>query len=155
MNRRDCAHRRTPGNCEWEWCLNAAPKRRIVLMSREEAEELMSYVESSKYESETEIQKTDRLIGELSSQVESLKALRKSLINKRNLDLLDKVGDRVVIRFAKVYNPGGPAYHYAAIKSGNWWYVTSNGFENRKTTEELKDFIGGNPVEIMVPNKEL
>lgn len=124
-------------------------------MSKKEAEELMSYVESSRYESETEIQKTERLIEELSSQVESLKSIRNDLLNKRNLDLLDKLGDRAVIRFSKVYNSGSSAYHYAAIKSGKWWFITSDGLEYKRTSESLKMFIGGGAVEIMAPNKEL
>ena len=114
----------------------------------------MSYVDSSRYESETEIQKTERLIEELTSQVESLKAIRKDLLNKRNLDLLDKMGDRAVIRFTKKYS-AGMTYHYAAIKSGKWWFITSDGLEYKRTSESLKIFIGDGVVEVMVPNREL
>lgn len=114
----------------------------------------MSYVNSSTYESETQIQRTERLIEELSNEIESLKKLRNDLLNKRNLDLLDKLGDRAVIRFTKKYG-GGMTYHYAAIKSGKWWFITSDGLEYKRTSESLKQFIGGGTVEIMAPNKEL
>lgn len=115
----------------------------------------MSYVNSSTYESETDIQKTERLIEELTSQVESLKIIHKDLLNKRNLDLLDKMGDRAVIRFTKSYNHGSSIYHYAAIKSGKWWFITSDGLEYKRTADEMKKFIGNGTVEVMSPYRSL
>jgi predicted RNase H-like nuclease (RuvC/YqgF family) len=120
-------------------------------MSREEAEELMSYVESSKYEGirglELEIQETHDRLQKLKSNLEKMK-------KRRTLSLLDVVGDRTVIRFTKTFG-SGKQYHYAGIKSDGYWYVTSNGYEYKKTLAELVKFIGDNPVEIMAPNKEL
>lgn len=111
----------------------------------------MSYVESSRYESirglELEIQQTHDRLQKMKSDLEKVK-------NNRALGLLNLVGDRAVIRFAKKYG-GGTTYHYAAIKSGGWWYITSNGTEWKRRVEELKMFIGDNPVEIMKPDREI
>ncbi len=147
MNRSDCAHRNTPGNCPWGWCVNSKPRYRIVAMSKKEAEELMSYVDSR-------IQRTERLIEERSSEVAVLQLHLKSLREERKLALLDVVGDRTVIRFTKTFG-SGKQYHYAGIKSDGFWYITSNGYEYRKTLPELKKFIGDNPIDIMKPDKEL
>lgn len=123
-------------------------------MSKKEAEELMIYVDSSRYESETEIEKTERLIRQAAIEITSLKEHLVTLRKERTLDLLDKLGDRAVIRFTKKYG-GGMTYHYAAIKSGRWWFITSDGLEYKRTTESLKQFIGDGSVEIMAPDKEL
>jgi predicted RNase H-like nuclease (RuvC/YqgF family) len=115
----------------------------------------VSYVESSRYESETQIEQTTRIIGELSSQLENARKRLEELKNKRNLDLLDSLGDRAVVRFSRKFNRGGTIYHYAAIKLGSWWYITSDGTEYKRTTESLKLFIGENRVDIMTPDKSL
>lgn len=112
----------------------------------------MSYVESSRYEGlrglELEIQETHDRLQKLKSDLEKMK-------KSRTLSLLDLVGDRTVIRFTKTFNGRGSVYHYAAIKSDGFWYITSNGYEYKKTSSELKKFIGDNLVEIMRPDKEL
>lgn len=114
----------------------------------------VSYVESSKYESETAVQEASRIVNELSTQLENAKNRLDDLKKRRNLDLLDRIGDRTVIRFAKTYT-SGTVYHYAAIKTGGWWYITSDGMEYRKTDQQLKNFIGDNLVEIMTPDKSI
>lgn len=112
----------------------------------------MSYVESSRYESirglELEIQQTHDRLQKMKSDLEKVK-------NNRALGLLDVVGDRAVIRFSKTYISGSSVYHYAAIKSGGLWYMTSNGTGWKRPVEELKKFIGDNPVEIMRPDREI
>lgn len=115
----------------------------------------MSYANSSKYDPELEIQDTERMIEELSCRIIDLRTHLKSLQDERSFRLLDVVGDRTVIRFSKTHGYGGSVYHYAAIKAGKWWYVSSDGLEHRKDTAGLKKFIGHNPIQIMVPNKDI
>lgn len=155
MNWDDCAHGRTPGSCYWEYCINSKHHAECLRCVNGDGSHVVSYVQSSRYESESAIQETERRIQELSSEVQSLRVHLKTLQTERTLALLDLVGDRTVIRFTKTFNGRGSVYHYAAIKSDGFWYITSSGYEYKKTSAELKKFIGDNPVEIMRPDKEL
>lgn len=97
-----------------------------------------------------ELNRAKDQVNHLTGRMEALE----KLVRQERLALLDKLGDRTVIRFQKQYYDG-QTYHYAAIRVWNLWYLTTEGSNARQTTEQLKKFIGDGLVEIMTPDKGL
>lgn len=114
----------------------------------------MSYIESSNYEGvtglELKIQEAERALNQARKDL-------KEYQRRRNLGLLDRVGDLTVIRFTKSWNGGETVYTYAAIKVDSTWSITGHASVTRyiKYTSDLIEFIGDGDVTIMTPDKTL
>jgi hypothetical protein len=121
-------------------------------------EGLMSYVESSNYESETAVQAAQRKIAELHKALNLAQAeLKKAEAPVRNFG--DEFWNNgTVLKFDKQYNGvGSTIYTFAAIKADEMWFITSSP-QFRKgpfTTQQLKDFIGNNRCWVMFTSREI
>lgn len=49
-----------------------------------------------------------------------------------------------VVAFEHSFKEGGTVYNYTAYHAiQGWWYLTSNGYCNKKNWDELLDFVDG------------
>lgn len=103
----------------------------------------VSYVNSSRYESETSLQEAERRLKEYKEMVQA--AQNRVTRLKKEARFGEQPSTGSIIKFEKRYNGVGcsKAYYYAALRVGNLWYLTSSGGVNTpKSWEELKQFIG-------------
>lgn len=97
-------------------------------------EEIVSYVNSSKYETETPLEAAERLLKEAQEN------LRKVKQNSR-FGIQPSGGS--ILKFEKKYSGGN--YYFAALRFGQRWYLTSTSdypHSSPMTWDELKTFIG-------------
>lgn len=103
----------------------------------------MSYVNSSWYESETPLEEAERKLREFQemSNIQANKVAR--LRREEKFGFQPDAGS--VIQFEKQYDgPNSVKYHFAAIRFGNAWYLTTSGVYHAgpMSWEKLTEFIG-------------
>lgn len=107
-------------------------------------EEVVSYVGSSRYESETPLQEAERKLKEAQDQVEAGKRVVERLKKEARFGTQPSGGS--IIKFEKTYGTvrGLKRYTYAALRVGDWWYTTGteDSHPEKFTWEQLKDYIG-------------
>jgi len=105
-------------------------------------EDEVSYVNSSRFETETAVQAAERRVREAE------KALADARDNEKRANQLMRFGleprNGAVIKFQKQYDRSGVVYDFVALRTNGSWYLTqSNGFtKSPMSWLELKDFIG-------------
>lgn len=107
-------------------------------------DDTVSYVNSSRYESETPIQEAERKIQEAKDALaQAHEELQKA---KRSTRFGVEPSNGSILKFEKKYDRyDSKAYYYAAIRAADKWYLTStNGYatDSPMTWDELKKFIG-------------
>lgn len=116
---------------------------------------VMSYVNSSRYETETPVQQAQRLLRDAQEALAKAEADEaKKAKNTRFGTVAPPSGS--VIKFRKTYDPGGKQYQFAALNyQGSWFLTQSNGFTNSPMTwDELTDFIGDGRAWLMTLRSE-
>jgi multidrug efflux pump subunit AcrA (membrane-fusion protein) len=112
-------------------------------------EKVVSYVNSSRYESETAVQTAERKIAEAKAVLaKAHEDLQKA---KRNTRFGVEPSNGSILKFEKRYNNFGSLsspYYFAAIRIGGQWYITSdaNPTQRQMSWEELKSYIGDGKV---------
>lgn len=101
-------------------------------------EEIVSYVNSSKYETETPLEAAERLLKE--AQENLLKV-------RQNARFGTEPSGGSILKFEKWYTRSGgirEKYTYAALRVGQLWYLTGSdrSMHASMTWNELKKFIG-------------
>ena len=106
-------------------------------------DDIVSYVNSSRYESETPIQEAERKIQEAKAALaQAHENLQKA---KRSTRFGVEPSGGSILKFEKRYNGlASQVYYFAAIRYGNKWYLTASGTypKSPMTWEELTEFIG-------------
>lgn len=107
-------------------------------------EDELSYVNSSRYESETPLQEAQRKLEELKEQTAATHRQIERLKRQARFGVEPSGGS--IIKFEKKYARvgGWDTYTYAALRVGQLWYLTGSGrgVNNPMSWTELKDFIG-------------
>lgn len=107
-------------------------------------EKVMSYVDSSRYESETPLQEAERKLHEYKEMVDATRRRIEKL--KKETRFGEQPSNGSMVKIEKWYNGfrGGSRYYYGAIRIDSKWYMTcSNGYQKTPMSwDELKTFIG-------------
>lgn len=118
-------------------------------------EDEVSYVNSSRYETETAVQTAERVLREAEKALAEAKANEKQAKQRMRFGLQPSNG--AVIKFQKQYDHGGKLYDFVALRTNGAWYLTqSNGFtKSPMLWQELKDFIGDGAAWTFTANRAL
>jgi hypothetical protein len=111
-------------------------------------EKVVSYVNSSRYESETAVQTAERKIAEAKAVLaKAHEDLQKA---KRNTRFGIQPSNGSILKFEKKFGAyGGPkTYYYGAIRANDLWYITgSDRYQHSPMTwKGLQEFIGDGKV---------
>ncbi len=104
----------------------------------------VSYVDSSRYESETPLQEAERKLTEYREMMLATERRVARLKKEARFGVQPTNGSMLKIEKRFGDFPSRKAYLYGAIRIGDLWYMTcSEGYQRSPLTwEQLKDFIG-------------